>query len=78
MSKKHKHALNDDELESVAGGQSGAYRDTIHVVKEGETLASIAQRYKTTVEAILQLNPGIKDPGKISVGQRIAVRREKI
>ena len=77
MSKNQEYsqALNDDKLESVSGGHS--YRDVIHVVQQGETLSSIADRYKTTTAALLQLNPKIKDANDIKVGQRITVRREK-
>ena len=45
-----------------------------HFVVSGDTLAAIAAKYKTTVTAVLGLNPSIKDPNVISVGQRIRVR----
>lgn len=38
-----------------------------HVVEKGETLTEIAERYGTTVEAIVALN-GIKDPNLIFAG----------
>ena len=71
---EYKQALNDDELSGVAGGQT-KYKDVIHVVQQGETIQSIADRYLTTVSAIQQLNPGI-NLNNLKVGQRIAVRRE--
>ncbi|HEX9539339.1 MAG TPA: LysM domain-containing protein [Streptosporangiaceae bacterium] len=46
----------------------------IHTVVGGDTLTAIAAKYKTTVAAILKLNPSIKDPNVIYVGQRIQVK----
>ena len=46
----------------------------IHTVVGGDTLTAIAAKYKTTVPAILKLNPSIKDPDVINVGQRIQVK----
>ena len=45
-----------------------------HTVQRGETLRIIANRYGTTVNAILALNPNITNPNLIYVGQRIRVR----
>ncbi len=44
-----------------------------HRVQSGDTLESIAARYNTVVEALLELNPDI-DPLALSPGQRIRVR----
>ena len=41
-------------------------------VKRGDTLESIAQKFGTTVEALIELNPDI-DPLALSPGQRIRV-----
>ena len=41
-------------------------------VRRGDTLESIAQRFGTTVEALIDLNPDI-DPLALSPGQRIRV-----
>ena len=43
-------------------------------VKKGDTLSAIAKRNGVTVAELLKLNPGIKDPNKIYVGQKIRVR----
>ncbi|HHX44795.1 MAG TPA: LysM peptidoglycan-binding domain-containing protein [Chloroflexi bacterium] len=45
----------------------------IYVVREGETLFSIAQRFGTTVEALLAVNPGITDPNRILAGQVLVI-----
>ncbi len=42
-------------------------------VKEGDLLETIAAEFNTSVERLLELNPGI-DPQALTVGQRIRVR----
>jgi murein DD-endopeptidase MepM/ murein hydrolase activator NlpD len=44
----------------------------VHTVRRGETLFKIAQRYDTTVDAIIAAN-GITDRRHISVGQRFVI-----
>jgi LysM repeat protein len=44
-----------------------------YVVQSGDTLGSIAQKYNTTVEQLMTLNPGV-DPTALTVGQRIRVK----
>ncbi|CAA67646.1 morphogenesis protein [Bacillus phage B103] len=44
-----------------------------HVVKKGDTLSEIAKKIKTSTKTLLELNPTIKNPNKIYVGQRINV-----
>ena len=45
-----------------------------HRVVKGDTLWAISKKYGTTLEKILQLNPQIKNPGLIRVGQEVRVR----
>ena len=45
---------------------------TEHVVEAGETLFKIAQRYNTSVEAVVAAN-GIADPSRIAVGQILVI-----
>lgn len=45
----------------------------VYVVQKGDTLFTIAQRFGTTVDAILKINPEIKDPNKIFPGQKILI-----
>jgi LysM repeat protein len=47
-------------------------QSTIHVVKKGETLYSIARRYGVSLEAICAAN-GIADPSRIYVGQQLVI-----
>jgi LysM repeat protein len=44
-----------------------------YVIEAGDTLAVIADRYETTVEELLVLNPDI-DPVSLTIGQRIRVK----
>jgi LysM repeat protein len=44
------------------------------VVQKGDTLRIIAGKYGTTVDALLKLNPEIKNPNLIYVGQIIKVK----
>jgi LysM repeat protein len=41
-------------------------------IQSGDTLGALAYRFETTVDVLLQLNPGI-DPNALAVGQRIRV-----
>lgn len=45
-----------------------------YVVRSGDTLTSIAAKYKTTVAKIESLNSKITNPNKISVGQKVRVK----
>lgn len=50
---------------------------TIHesyVVRSGDTLSEIAASHKTSVAALMKLNPNIKDASKIYVGQKIILK----
>ena len=51
---------------TVAGAQ-------YYLVQSGDTLGSVAQKYSTTVDQLLTLNPGI-DPTTLRIGQRIRVQ----
>ena len=45
-------------------------------VKQGDTLASVAERYKTTVDRLLELNENRDiDPQTLRPGMRIRLRR---
>ena len=45
----------------------------IYKVQEGDNLSSIAQKFGTTIELILALNPNITDVTKIYAGQEIII-----
>jgi LysM repeat protein len=44
-----------------------------YVVQNGDTLGSMAEKYSTTVDELMTLNPGI-DPTALNIGQRIRVK----
>ncbi|HEX7145801.1 MAG TPA: LysM domain-containing protein [Gaiellaceae bacterium] len=44
-----------------------------YAVKSGDTLGSIAQKYGTTVDELMALNPGI-DPTALLIGQKLRVK----
>ena len=48
-------------------------KNKIVVVKKGDTLGKIAKDNNTTISKILELNKGITNPNKISIGQEIKV-----
>jgi len=45
----------------------------IHIVKSGDTLFWLAQKYGVSVEEILKLNPGITNPDVIEVGKKVKI-----
>ena len=44
-----------------------------HIIQPDEVLSSIAQKYNTTVDIILEMNPGIKDADVVKAGQTIVI-----
>jgi membrane-bound lytic murein transglycosylase D len=58
----------------VRGGAQGSsqFRYVTHRVSEGESLSTIAQRYRTTVEAISKAN-NIKNRQFIKIGQKLRI-----
>ena len=44
-----------------------------YTVESGDTLGSIADKYGTTVDELMTLNPGI-DPNAMHIGQRVRVK----
>ena len=53
--------------------KSGGPKKRFYRVREGDFLETIAQRFDTTVDDLLQLNPNL-DPNSLQPGQRIRVR----
>lgn len=59
----------DTKAENKAEGENGEY----HVVVRGDTLWAIANRYKLTVQQLIDRNPDIKNPNLILPGQKVRV-----
>ena len=55
------------------GGGGGSAASTSHVVRSGDTLATIAARYGTTVRALADAN-GITNPNLIVIGRSLSIR----
>lgn len=62
---------NDDD--TVNTDTTGNTEKKRYRVREGDLLETIAEEFDTSVERLLELNPGI-DPQALTVGQRIRVR----
>ncbi|WP_419872198.1 LysM peptidoglycan-binding domain-containing protein [Candidatus Pristimantibacillus sp. PTI5] len=45
----------------------------IHIVKKGDSLYLIGQKYNVSLEEILKLNPGITNPDAIEVGMKLKI-----
>ena len=45
-----------------------------HTVRKGDSLWALARAYDTTVDALIALNPSIRNPNLILVGQKVRVR----
>ena len=64
-------ALKENEIQEVNGG---AYQGAcfVYVIKQGDCLSVIAQRYGTTVKTLCELN-NIKNPDLIYAGNKLLV-----
>ena len=45
----------------------------VYVIKKGDTLSKVANKFDVEIADILAANPEIKDPNKISLGQEIVI-----
>ncbi|WP_367142651.1 LysM peptidoglycan-binding domain-containing protein [Desulfosporosinus sp.] len=45
-----------------------------HTVKRGDTLWKIAHHHHTSVHHLLHINPSIKNPNLIYIGQKIKIK----
>jgi spore germination protein YaaH len=64
----------DDELDTTGQTETDQRRRRrFYRIKPGDLLESIAARFDTTVERLVELNPEI-DPQALTVGERIRLR----
>lgn len=54
---------------SSSGGNVSGYE---HIVRQGETLSTIAKAYNVTTKAIIESNQ-IKNPNRLSIGQKLFI-----
>jgi len=67
--------LNLDEMEQVSGGKGGSPTPLaptaaydVYRIEGGATLTRIANRYKTTVDYLMAINPTITNMNDITAG----------
>jgi LysM repeat protein len=58
-------------LLSEDGRELSLLTNTTYIVRSGDTLFEIAKRYNLSIEEILRVNPQIKNPNLIKVGQEV-------
>lgn len=68
--------ISSDSTEVLFGPTAGEEESAQlhHTVVKGESLWVIAKRYDTTVNDLLTLNPDIRNPNLILIGQKVRVR----
>jgi len=54
---------------AASGGNAYGFE---HVIRQGETLSTIAKAYNVTTKAIIDANK-IKDPNRVSIGQKLFI-----
>jgi membrane-bound lytic murein transglycosylase D len=60
------------QLESVPVWTPPVPKYTTHRVRSGETLSTIAGRYRTSVSAIMKAN-GLRSANRLRIGQRLRI-----
>ena len=64
-------SLNENEVQSVSGG---AYQGPcfVYIIKRGDCLSVLAQRYGTTVATLCEIN-NISNPDRIYEGHKLLI-----
>lgn len=62
-----------DEVQKIINGESGSSSVSTYIVRGGDSLSKIAEKYGTTVSNLVKLN-GIKNPNLIYPGQKLRVK----
>lgn len=62
--------LNENELVNVSGG--AGEQAFVYVIKSGDCLSVLAEKYGTTVKKLCELN-NIKNPDKIYTGNKLLI-----
>lgn len=64
--------FNEKELSTVSGGR---YAGPVfrYIIKKGDCLSVLAQRYHTSIEVLMELNPDITNPNLIYEGRTMLI-----
>ena len=65
--------LTDVSTTTTTATTTAAPGAEYYVIRSGDTLGSIAQKYGTTTDTLAALNPGL-DPTALRIGQQLRVR----
>ncbi len=71
-----KHSLRIGDILRIPVIKESKFEKTRHLIQAGETLYSIAKRYKTDIETLQSLNPNI-DPTKIHIGDCLTLPNQE-
>ena len=63
---------SSDRVRKSAQTISGSSANSVHVVAKGETLTSLARRYKVSVNSLAKTNDLAKE-GTLQIGQRLVI-----
>ena len=76
--------LNPNEMESVTGGTGGSSTPLppkegfeVYKILPGNTLTRIANKFHTTIDYLMSINPTITNKNDITAGRYIYVPRQK-
>jgi LysM repeat protein len=58
---------------SAAPSVNAAPTPVVYVIKKGDTLSKVADKFDVELADLLAANPDITDPNKISLGQEIVI-----
>ncbi len=64
--------MSSDRVRKSAQTISGSSASSVHVVAKGETLTSLARRYKVSVNSLAKTNDLTKE-GTLQIGQRLVI-----
>ena len=67
-------ALNENDVQQVSGGATTSYSGPcfVYVIKSGDCLSVLAQRYHTTVATLCAIN-NISNPNLIYAGNKLLI-----